>query len=85
MDPDVLWNFLCLIRLCQEMFHVYKNVPIVLLSPPISHTTIWIIVLVREEPAIHHKVTLRNTLLCSIAKIIMFQVLSLTTELGKSR
>ena len=49
MDPDVLWYFL---RLCQEMIHVYKNVPIVPLSLPIYHITIWIIVLVREVPTI---------------------------------
>jgi len=63
MDPDVLWNFLCLIQLCQEMFHVYKNVPIIFLSLPICHTTIWIIVLVREEPIIIR--LLYNILLCT--------------------
>lgn len=83
MDPDVVWNFLYLIRLCQEMFHVYKNDPIVLLSLPICRTSIWIIVLVREEPTAHDE-TLCNTLLCAFA-LVIFHVTLLTTELGKSR
>jgi hypothetical protein len=57
MDPGVLWNRLCSIRLCPEMFHVYKNVPTVPLSLPICHTTIWIIVPAREEPTTHSNIT----------------------------